>query len=976
MESELWRRVADLFDAALERPPGERRPFLEKAAQGDGELLTEVSRLLAEFEKAGEFLEGSVFQARQAFSVGQRVGGRYTIEALLGRGGMGEVYRAHDDLVGERVALKTLRPDLGGDADFLKRFRSEVHLARKVTHPSVCRIFDLGVHGEDTDRPVHFFSMQLLEGETLAALLHREKRLTTETALPIARQVADGLDAAHHAGITHGDLKSANVMFHGDRAVITDFGLARFSPAVGPMPEHSSMAGLRLAGTIAYMSPEQLEGDPTTSASDVYSFGVLLFEMLVGKPPFNDSHLLRSAMQRVTSAAPDIRGMAPELERSWAEVITRCLRRDPLRRFTSAGAAVTRLRPGAHSVLPNFSRRQWLLAAAGTGAAALAGVALIPAGLRFYSKAPVLPEGAEIVLGTIANLTNDERLEAATELFRNQLGQSTRVHLVEGTRLQPVLQQMGVANDAQIDPKAIREAAWRVNASLTVFGTIARVGADYVLNVQIETRGPQPDRPHSRLLRSFSSPDPRALMSSFRDATLWVREVAGETDTTIAQADVLPEDATTQSWKALAYYAKGQQLFLNQLFGPAVDRFDEALAEDPRFTLAALRRSDLLMSLNRQVDGFESYKTAMKLLDERPVTRPEELYGRGMFALDSGDYETADRHFRTWSSDYPFDWRAPFYRMLPLCMNGHVEQAVELLERLRPAIPDYGDLYVQLVRAKIMEGKTDEARVLLPDIRRLNRPQRAALQEAAILFREGDCVGCLELLRGVQRSTSRRSAADAMIVEGLLLIDAGYPEAAAANVERFLSAGSWTDARPFQIVLQVVQAWAEMLSGRSANAIENARRAVADEAAPLIVALAGTIFARSGATALAENAQRMTERVEGVPIYRMAALRIAGELARHDGNNELALEHLRNAAALEPAIAHRQYLIEALPAGSDERLSLATSALRFPWQNLRPPPMYHIGAIGIAVADVRAAGIQNAFAAKFIDSAKALEAKL
>jgi tetratricopeptide (TPR) repeat protein len=976
VESELWARITDLFDAALEQPPESRRAFLERSCHGDAALLAEVIRLLGEFESAGAFLEDSVFQLRQAFSAGQLIGGRYRIEALLGRGGMGEVYRAHDELVDEAVALKTLRTDRGGDAEFLQRFRQEAQLSRKVTHPSVCRIFEVGVHEVPGARPVHFFSMQLLEGETLASRVQREGRLPKDTALAIAAQVAEGLDAAHAVGITHGDLKSANVMFRGDRAVITDFGLARLAPV--DIPPHSTqasvVASLRLAGTIACMSPEQLEGGPATPASDVYSFGVLLFEMLVGKPPFNDSHLLRSAMQRVAAEAPDIRAMAPTLDRRWAEVIARCLRRDPAKRFPSASEAVRRLQSPLRTSMPVLTRRQWLLASG--AAVALTGVALIPVALRYYREDPVLPEGAEIVLGTIANLTNDERFNAATELLRNQLGQSARVNLTEAGRIVSVLQQMGVANDAQIEPSAVREAAWRLNAALTVFGTIAKVGPDFVLNVQVETRGAQPDRPRARRLRSFSASDPRALMSSVRDVALWVRQVAGETASTIASADLLPEDATTQSWKALAYYAKGQQLFLAQQFNPAIDKFTEALTEDPKFTLAALRRSDLLVSQNRQVEGFSAYREAMALLNERPVTRPEELYGRGMFALDSGDYETADRHFRTWAKEFPYDWRAPFYRMLPLCLNGHVEEALELLESLTATIPDYGDLYVQILRAQIMAGRTDAARAVLPMVRRLNRPERADLHEAFIRFREANCVGCLELLREVKKSSYRRAAAEAAMQEGLLLIDAGYPEAAAANVEAFLGTGSWVDARPQQIALQTIHAWAQMLSGHRDAAVASARSAVAGEAAPIILAHAGTVFARSGENALAEQAMRAAKEFEDIPVFRVARHRILGELARHAGKSERALSELRSAAALEPAIAHRQYLIEALPAGSEERITMSRNALRFPWQNLRPPPMYHIGSLRIAVADVRAAGIQDPFAAKFFESAKALNSKL
>jgi hypothetical protein len=167
-----------------------------------------------------------------------------------------------------------------------------------------------------------------------------------------------------------------------------------------------------------------------------------------------------------------------------------------------------------------------------------------------------------------------------------------------------------------------------------------------------------------------------------------------------------------------------------------------------------------------------------------------------------------------------------------------------------------------------------------------------------------------------------------------------------------------------------------MLSGRRAAAIENAQRAVAGEAAPIIIALAGTLFARSGATALARQAMRATEGFEDIPVFRMARHRITGELARQAGNTELALTELRSAAALEPAIAHRQYLIEALPAGSEERISLSRNALRFPWQNLRPPLMYHIGAVGTAVADVLAARVPDGFAARFSDSAGILRSML
>src|SRR5262245_38154539 len=166
-------------------------------------------------------MERPPFSPAAMLATGALIQSRYRVEALLGRGGMGEVYRARDELVGEHVALKTLRLDTGDYDTLLRQFRREVQLARKVTHPSVCRIFDVGGHTEGT-RQSPCFTMQLLEGETLAARIRRAGPLPKEQALQFAMQMAAGLHAAHGVGIVHRDFKSGNVMLCADRAVVMD----------------------------------------------------------------------------------------------------------------------------------------------------------------------------------------------------------------------------------------------------------------------------------------------------------------------------------------------------------------------------------------------------------------------------------------------------------------------------------------------------------------------------------------------------------------------------------------------------------------------------------------------------------------------------------------------------------------------------------------------------------------------------------
>jgi tetratricopeptide (TPR) repeat protein len=271
---------------------------------------------------------------------------------------------------------------------------------------------------------------------------------------------------------------------------------------------------------------------------------------------------------------------------------------------------------------------------------------------------------------------------------------------------------------------------------------------------------------------------------------------------------------------------------------------------------------------------------------------------------------------------------------------------------------------------------------LLPEARKRNRPSRIRLREAYIHFREGDCVAYLEALRAIRREVFQappaqrnlRGAFDAMRQEALLLIDAGRPEAAAATLDEFLRSGSWTDVRPQRSVLLIIQAWAEMLAGRGRLAIEHATQAMNDEPGPVIVAWAGVLFARVGDRSQAEEAERICSNHPDIPLYRLAQHRIRGEKARAAERQDEALRELRSAAALEPRLAHRPYLIEALPAGDEHRLELCRNVVAVPWLVMRPPPLHSMGALALAVPTILAApGDASPFATRFAATSKSLD---
>src|ERR1700756_3471040 len=205
------------------------------------------------------------------FLPGRLIAGRYRIISLLGKGGMGEVYRADDLSLGQAVALKFL-PEAATDEHTLVRFRNEVRIARRISHPNVCRVYDIG----QSDNQV-FLSMEYIDGEDLSSLLRRIGRLPPDKALEIARKICAGLAAAHDKGVLHRDLKPSNIMLDGrGEILIMDFGLAGVAKEIEDVR----------SGTPAYMAPEQLSGKEVTARSDIYSLGLVLYELFTGKPAY------------------------------------------------------------------------------------------------------------------------------------------------------------------------------------------------------------------------------------------------------------------------------------------------------------------------------------------------------------------------------------------------------------------------------------------------------------------------------------------------------------------------------------------------------------------------------------------------------------------------------------------------------------------------------------------------------------------
>ncbi len=353
MPSERWKQVEALFEAAQQRPADQRAEFLRQACPDDPDLCAEVASLLKAAESRDPLLDGSplssIAERPPALKPGDKLG-NFEIVAIIGRGGMGEVYCARDMRLKREVAIKTLPSGFAADRDRIARFEREARAASALNHPNIVSVYDIG-----QEDGVSFIVSELVDGETLARVIQRGP-LPLRKVIEVGTQICDGLAAAHPAGVIHRDLKPGNIMLTRDgRAKILDFGLARQERAHGvdSTTMEASHPGM-IMGTPGYMSPEQVRSESTDARSDIFSLGVILYEMASGKPAFRGTSSVEVMNSVLKDEPPELPPASPPaLDR----VVRRSIEKQPERRFHSAADLGFALNSLSASPLSAMKRR-------------------------------------------------------------------------------------------------------------------------------------------------------------------------------------------------------------------------------------------------------------------------------------------------------------------------------------------------------------------------------------------------------------------------------------------------------------------------------------------------------------------------------------------------------------------------------------------------------------------------------------------
>jgi serine/threonine protein kinase/Tfp pilus assembly protein PilF len=647
---------------------------------------------------------------------------RYEIIEELGKGGMGSVYKVFDKKIKEKIALKLIKPEIAADEKMIDRFSNELKYARKIAHPNVCRMYDLGEEEE-----THYITMEYVSGEDLKSMIRMMGQLSSGKTVSIAKQVCDGLAEAHRLGVVHRDLKPQNIMIDKEgNTRIMDFGIARSLKVKG-----ITGAGVMI-GTPEYMSPEQVEAKEVDQRSDIYSLGVILYEMATGRVPFEGDSPFAIGMKHKSEIPKEPKEFNTQLPDDLNRVIMRCLEKDKDRRYQSAGevrSELTRIEEGiptteriipkkkpltSREITVQFSLKKLFIPA-------LVVVAVIVIGVILWK---VLPQKEAVLIPSdkpslaimyFKNNTGDESLDhwrtMLSNLMISDLTQSKHIRILSEDKLFNILNQMNQLEAETYSSEVLKQVASQGGVNHILQGAYAKAGDEFRINVTLQ------EASTGELIgsESVAGEGEKSIFTMVDELTRRIKANFKLSEEEImSDLDREVRNITTSSPEAYKYYVEGRRYHTSRDYRKSIQLMERAISIDPEFAMAyrslAVSHGNLLLFSERT----KYMQKALELTDR--LSDRERYRIQGDFYADSEKtYDKAIEAFTKLLELYPEETGAGHNLGI---LYRDIEEWDKSIERYEMCIrykTEFVLTYTQLASSYRAKGMYNKAKEVLED---------------------------------------------------------------------------------------------------------------------------------------------------------------------------------------------------------------------------------------------------------------------
>jgi len=816
--------------------------------------------------------------ATDELTPGTVLGARYEILQLLGRGGMGAVYKAHDKELDRTVALKLIRPDLARNPEMVRRFKQELILARQVTHKNVIRIFDLG-----QSDGIKFITMDFVEGHDLRALLKEKGKFPPPEAARIMLQICRALEAAHGEHVIHRDLKPQNIMLdQKGRVFVMDFGIAR-SVHVPGMTQTGA-----LIGTPEYMSPEQARGENLDQRSDIFSLGVIFYEILTGQKPYPSDVPLATLWKRMQERVTPPVKLEPTLPVALNDVVVKALEIEPDKRFASA-------REMAHQLEiwlgPTAESSAIFLPASGTvhywkWASAALGVLLVVALVAFRSRGPVKPPPVHapvsVLVADFANTTGDsifdETLEPPLSVALEDASFITSYNRSQAKKIAAQLQP----GSSSLEETTARLVGVREGISYIVAGIVEKRDNGY----KVRARTLEASTGKILLEVDENADDKKSVLGVVGAIAARTRRVLGDRTPESAQLTAAGT-FTTNSLEAAHAYALAQDLQWDGKWEEAIPLYEQAVQLDPNLGRAYAGLAATSANMGRRKDAEKYYQLAFEHIDR--MSDREKYRTRGGYYLANREPRKAIAEYSALVQQFPSDGAAYsnlaianlYLRDMPKALE-EGRHAVELLPR---ALMQLNNLALYAMYAGDFAAAAEQAQNVIKQ----NASSVSAYGTLAMAQTGLGRLAEAEQTYKKMESISPRGAQAATMGRVDLLLYQGLTREAIALLQQ---GSAPPPGNPDESVLAsrlILLAEAKLSAGRVSEAVADVKSALAHDSAGVVQFSAGRVYVEAGQLGPAQAlATQLASHLE--PDDQAYAKILQGEASLKHGDVHRAVE--------------------------------------------------------------------------------------